>query len=449
MARQLLVYTSYPCALSAFVSTSGEPGRGIAVPGITPEESDHSFWFYGLLENRSYHYKVHLAGRPLEVVSEGDFSTPLLPDWVTRPDNLVRNPGAPDDWWVAMTINTDDHIFNLINIEVIYDREGRPRFYHAISDSADPDYSPISGLLVFQSGDLALTDHFNIYGLRPDGAQSYFIPLHIMPPYLCRTHHQFYIADENARQAVILFNELGPGLKCDLTTPTDRAVGDGIAIVNRNGYETWRWSIFDHTDAVPPEAMDPSACLQFHYGLDNYDWTHANAVVPVPGQAALLLSLRNTKRIIKIDLRTGDILWQMGPELPDFTWVDNPAVEDPWFFMQHDIQILEDGHLLLFDNGNCRFDDNCLAGPWSRALEMIVDEDAMTVTPVWEHRVPFSFARGSVERHANGNTLINNGWTGNVVEVTPDGEEIWSADFRRPKVSTTRYYQATWNYFAE
>jgi len=151
-------------------------------------------------------------------------------------------------------------------------------------------------------------------------------------------------------------------------------------------------------------------------------------------------------QIVKIDVSTGNVMWQMGPGL-DFTWIGEDEDEDVWFRLQHGPIRLPNGNLLLFDNGNGRYGMDCRLGSWSRALELEVDEDAMTVEPVWEHRVPFSQAMGNVERLPTGETFIYNGWMGDAVEVTPDHDEIWAAKFpRMVKAFTLRYMKSNWSY---
>jgi outer membrane protein assembly factor BamB len=80
--------------------------------------------------------------------------------------------------------------------------------------------------------------------------------------------------------------------------------------------------------------------------------------------------------------------------------------------------VLDDGHILLFDNG--------IARGWSRALEM----DPMTGAVVWEYKAPnprdfFSASRGAAQRLPNGNTLLTDSDHGTAFEVTPAGEVVW------------------------
>jgi hypothetical protein len=80
--------------------------------------------------------------------------------------------------------------------------------------------------------------------------------------------------------------------------------------------------------------------------------------------------------------------------------------------------MLENGHILVFDNGTQR--------KYSRVLEM----DPSTGEILWRYHAPtksefFSPTKGSAQRLSNGNTLICNADHGQVFEVTHDGEVVW------------------------
>jgi hypothetical protein len=112
----------------------------------------------------------------------------------------------------------------------------------------------------------------------------------------------------------------------------------------------------------------------------------------------------------------------------------------------HDAQLLEYGHLLIFDNG--------LGRGWSRVLEL----DPLSETIVWEYRAPepadfYTMSKGSNQRLPNGNTLIADSDAGVIFEVTPEGRTVW--EYRNPHVDArgrraaivraTRYEPALWD----
>lgn len=67
---------------------------------------------------------------------------------------------------------------------------------------------------------------------------------------------------------------------------------------------------------------------------------------------------------------------------------------------------------------------------WGRGWSRVVELDPLTREIVWEYKAPtptdfYSEARGSCQRLPNGNTLITNSNSGQVFEVTRDGDIVW------------------------
>ena len=71
----------------------------------------------------------------------------------------------------------------------------------------------------------------------------------------------------------------------------------------------------------------------------------------------------------------------------------------------------------------------------------------MTVSQLWEYRLPFNRVQGNVERHENGNTLIATGNGKYVIEVIDRGGEGDELIKMRFPAGTVRaeYYPAFWN----
>ncbi|RMF67634.1 MAG: hypothetical protein D6743_04605 [Calditrichaeota bacterium] len=186
--------------------------------------------------------------------------------------------------------------------------------------------------------------------------------------------------------------------------------GTGIEYHRPNG-EVFRWSPFEHlrvTDAVADIALD---------GEFVNPW-HGNALT-LDRDGHFLVSFRNMDQVVKVNSRTGAVIWRLGGERSDFTFVDDPL---GGFSHQHGVRRLPNGNIILFDNGNLH------SPPFSRAAEYQLDEKNKIATLVWEfrHAPPlFSFALGFAQRLANGRTLINYGTAQRVVEVDAAGKTRW------------------------
>ena len=168
-----------------------------------------------------------------------------------------------------------------------------------------------------------------------------------------------------------------------------------------------------------------------------FDWTHLNSVIIGP-RGNVVLSFRERDQVVSLSADLRAIEWQLhGPD-SDYRF-PNP---DDRFYGQHTAAQLDNGNVLLFDNGYGRPDAE--GGAYSRALELRLDAAAGTAVKVWEYRpTPAIYAAtgSSAYRLSNGNTLINFGVRATtraldtlpltVVEVDPDGNEVFRVDTRQ------------------
>ena len=95
---------------------------------------------------------------------------------------------------------------------------------------------------------------------------------------------------------------------------------------------------------------------------------------------------------------------------------------------------LDNGHVLIFDNGCHR-----RRGP---GFSQVIEVDPQTDEIVWTYRDPtilgfYSFMVSGADRLPNGNTLITEGATGRLFEVTPEGETVW--EYVSPFVLESRF----------
>jgi hypothetical protein len=103
----------------------------------------------------------------------------------------------------------------------------------------------------------------------------------------------------------------------------------------------------------------------------------------------------------------------------------------PWFSYQHNVHYLNDGALLLFDNGNVRCSG--VANCHSRGQAWKIEEETMTATPILCIDLGnFSDALGSGEKLPNGNFVFTSGNQrkpfapfGQSIEVLPDGTKAY------------------------
>lgn len=137
---------------------------------------------------------------------------------------------------------------------------------------------------------------------------------------------------------------------------------------------------------------------------------------PIYAEGNILISMRNINAIAILDGKSAEVLWIWGPTNVTF---------------QHQPTLLDNGHILLFDNGTTR----------SRIIEI----DPLPHRITWEYSPKsgfFSKTQGSNQRLPNGNTLITESNRGYVLEVTPKGETVWK--FANPVVNHKKEREAIW-----
>jgi hypothetical protein len=176
------------------------------------------------------------------------------------------------------------------------------------------------------------------------------------------------------------------------------------------------------TSAAQPALTMP----QFDELRTRQDVLHTNSVrVLNPSLAAKFPGFKAGQ--VLLSLRTLDALAVLGPQTETVVW----AARGPWR-AQHDAQFLDNGRLLLFDNLGSpagsrvlEYDPNTQAFPWSY--------------PGADNSSLFTSERGMCQRLPNGNTLIVNSEGGQVLEVTPGKEVVWSCSLPGFIATARRY----------
>jgi len=201
---------------------------------------------------------------------------------------------------------------------------------------------------------------------------------------------------------------------------TDGVVlGPIIQELDTNKNVVFEWKGIDNYnlgDVIPYFFLDP----------DFLDFGHANALA-IDLDGNILFSLRFFNEVTKISRQTGAIIWQLGGPQNNFTFVNDTQP----FTAQHHCNVLPNGNLTLFDNGE-------LANPTlARGVEYELDQTNLTATKVWEYaNTPgiASYALGSMQRLPNDNNLICWGFSipefdNDIEEVDAAGNTVWELEW--------------------
>jgi hypothetical protein len=212
-----------------------------------------------------------------------------------------------------------------------------------------------------------------------------------------------------------------PRQHADLTAfggGSDDSVIDGvIEEIGPAGEQLWKWSTEDHVGLAETGRWWPQALKS-----PARDIVHINAVEADEEDNAILISLRHTDGVYKIDKATGQVIWKLGG-----TWTPKSlaVVGDPEGAYplggQHDVRLQADGTITIHDNNTNQ------PGP-PRAVRYQIDEASHTATmveQVIDPDVPSSFCCGSARRYGDGSWLMSWGGQPLITEFNGLGERTF------------------------
>jgi hypothetical protein len=210
-----------------------------------------------------------------------------------------------------------------------------------------------------------------------------------------------------------------------------RVYFDIIKHISEDGILLDEWSTFEHLSEIQkyhhPIALDklPGYFTNPDPHHSKFDYYHLNTIKVLPDnplgkkdkrfqQGNWLTCLRNANLIVILDKDTKEIVWYWG--IDDVDWPHMPYM-------------LDNGDILIFDNGTHRTDGT------ARAYSRLIQVNPVNYEITWEYKTDppqkfFSQFRGSAQRFPNGNTLITEADSGHVFEITKQGEIVW--DFYNP-----------------
>ncbi len=161
------------------------------------------------------------------------------------------------------------------------------------------------------------------------------------------------------------------------------------------------------------------------------DYAHFNSIDIDPKDSNFIMSFRHLDTIIKVNRKTGDMMWILGGIGDQFGLKDEQK-----FSKQHHATFLENGNILLFDNGNNEQvmyaeDTSKINGVgYSRAIEIQIDEKNKKILDykeyVYDGRV--SKIMGSAQKLTDDILLL--GWGG----MFNNGVIFSEIDFKNHKV---------------
>ncbi|MGB3076990.1 MAG: arylsulfotransferase family protein [Chitinophagales bacterium] len=373
---------------------------------------------------------IHLAGKHIR---EEEYGNELSS---TDSGNGAANKLQPDCIYPELEITSTGNEYNApvfmrnqrLNDNICFSR-------HIASNEGDSLYAVFdefagSDFKINYNGYLTYFDKGDSTFVMMDSAYNEIKKFHMGNGYPCDEHE--FLVYPNGHSFLMSYDPQIIDMSVIVSGGATDAVVSGLVIQeldeNDNVIFQWRsWDYLEITDAVMQVCL---TCLEI-------DYVHGNSIdIDVEGN--LLVSCRHLSAILKINRSTGDIIWQMGGENNEFTFINDPGPTH--FYYQHHFRLLPDGNYSMFNNANYQIPQA------SGAKIFSLDQVTKTATLVWEYVHPkvvgyneafdyyvYGRAMGSVQLLPNGNWLI--GWGlltnpnfapyPNVSEVDSAGNIVW------------------------
>lgn len=225
----------------------------------------------------------------------------------------------------------------------------------------------------------------------------------------------------------------------DATLSDDRLIELGP-----DGELLWEWSVGDHIEEFGFDD-DARQAIRNGAGRGAFDWFHMNSATYLGpnhwyeegderfAPDNIIFSSRSAS-IVAIVNRAGNIVWQIGPDYsatPEMRAIRQVIGQHHAHFIPKGLPGA--GNVMVFDNGGASGygrptamaakGSNIYARPTSRILEINPD----TLELVWSYTSSTFFGTNisGAQRLGNGNTLITEGPSGRIFEVTTEGDIVW------------------------
>jgi len=407
--------------LSVFVTwTTPEPSTSVVQFGegddlVWETEGDgdvteHRVLVIGMHADTTYRIRALSVGASQTFAGDGTYATASLPAQIPVGMITAHDPAEAQPGWTLMNVQKGDGTNRALSgappAAVIYDEEGLPVWYFIHGDQIE------------RGGAISVdpTDRGVLMG-----------PTNVTPP----------VEVDWSGEVLWTCDDVLCGGNFGLSHHAGK-LSNGNYIVMRDAQSGGRISqVFEeltpsnelvHTIGVEDAVTPP--------GTSTGDWAHGNAITVDLENDVAYMSFR-WLGVIKMAYSTRTMLWHL-PASYGAQGMGNMEFLPPesQYTDIHDPEIHTDGTILFFDNGGftMEIEDGNPANLHTRAVEYLIDEEALTATLVWEFPgdyetdawyreelyVPFW---GDADRLDNGNVLIAAGRRG-VADITPESRII-------------------------
>lgn len=351
----------------------------------------------------------HVPARGSGKVLDGDYTTKEALESIGY---LQGYTAAPKDSEVI--IHNKDKAYEGMNLyssghapkAYLMDMEGKVvhtwsyDFWSIWPDYSPPEYMRVTGdaywrrVHLYDNGDL-LAIHEGIGLIKLDRDSN------LLWSYRAACHHDLAVSDEGLIYVLTREAKLIARFSKD-----DLSLEPSITVLSDQGEELRRVSLlecFDNSDYKPMLSRLPLGGDLFHTNtIEILDGSWAQRM-PAFQQGNVLISIWSLDAVAVINLQKISVEW---------------VLTSMWR-RQHQPTILDNGHMLIFDNRG---------GPNERSR--VIEFDPVTQEVAWKYEGTeeekfYSMWCGSSARLPNGNTLVTETNNGRAFEVTAEKEIVW------------------------
>lgn len=333
----------------------------------------HYIPIYGLYADEETTVRLTLThGNGESEVNEFSLAGKALPQDFTSMEVLYSDPLHMAE---GITFYLRQHLNNYF---FALDSQGEVRFAFSIKGLA-----LASGVDTLENGNILVASEKTAGSYYKNSFYEMDLTGHIYGEYLLDgVHHD--VIESNNGNFLALGNDINGSVKEDTLYEIERNTGNIV-------------HIWDFDDVLPVEQYNEQGnrIAPEVYNFNAHDWLHMNAVDQHPDTDEILISGRNHALVISMNY-SGEINYLLGdPSVPlpedlqeKLLTPVNQDVE--WFYGQHNAHFLENGDIMVFDNGAYRSKtldeqiDSATAG-YSRVVIYRVNQEDMTVEQIWEY----------------------------------------------------------------
>lgn len=404
----------------SYVISIFETGRKIEIQGpITIKNKSLACIVSGLRFGKSYSWYYEAVNNNKVIFKSEAFRFSILSSYLVDTTLFRSSLDIP----LSTAPGTD--IFFLDYRGIAIDRQGLPMWYYpfySTETETDPNFR---SLQMTKNGTITFLSDSNCYEVDIDGSQRWKAPNDgkISGQEKEFYHHDFKKLDDGTYLTCSYYYEKTPNFYNNFVTTQVRY--NTLIQYDKEGKVLWHWNEKDH---ISKEII---------FGVYNSSdteivGTHLNAIDYDAKEDAIIMGCRNNSSIIKIDKKTGNVIYILG------VYDNKKKLEGttPLFLHQHGMDILPDHRLLIFNNNVSEDAGRQISYP--QILILKEPEKGKDATRIWEYecRSP-RYPNGIIGKGGyatllpNGNILVCMSAANYIFEITPGKEVVWQCSFQK------------------